>query len=117
MQGSSLPSHSSDGAFTLSPQTTGTGLVQLERQVSVSLVLPSSHCSPVSLVPSPHSGSMQLVRQASAVVSEFRVVPSSHSSAGGSTTPLPQIVPTVQLFLQASVSTVLPSSHPSPLSL
>src|SRR5688572_1816011 len=106
MHGASLPSHCSDGALMPSPQTTGTGGVQSERQSSVSLVLPSSHSSPVSVTPSPQSGSMQLVRQASALMSEFRVVPSSHSSAGGSTTPLPQTVPTVQLFLQASPSTV-----------
>ena len=53
-------------------------------QASVLLVLPSSQLSLFdgSVTLSPQLGSLQSVRQASGVESEFSVVPSSHSSGG-----------------------------------
>src|SRR6185436_6547825 len=63
------------------------------------LVLPSSHCSPASTMPSPHTGMMQLFRQPS----ELLVLPSSHASPA-SRFPSPQ---TVQLARQ-----VLPFAPP-----
>src|SRR5688572_26466627 len=65
---------------------------------------------------SPQLGSLQFSRHASGVVSEFRVVPSSHSS-GSWISPSPQKPSLSQLEVQPSPLAVLPSSHSSLLSV
>src|SRR6185369_14955808 len=60
---------------------------QFAEQPSPLVVLPSSHCSPLSTLPLPHTGSMvQEAEQPSPGTS----LPSSHSSPG-STLPSPQV--------------------------
>src|SRR6185295_15694000 len=83
---------------------------QLELQPSPERVLPSSHCSVPSRVPSPQTGSSwQVEEQASPEM----LLPSSHSSTGlppGSSVPLPQYSQR-QVEEQPSPFTVPPSSH------
>ena len=85
-QPSALPSHSSHGSTTPSPQN---GLTQFARQWPGEpfKASPSSHCSPIAgcVTPSPQYSGMQLSLQPSSKVR----LPSSHCSPGALTAPSP----------------------------
>src|SRR6478609_705946 len=82
------------------------GVVQAFEQASLSIPLPSSHCSPARSTASPQSGNAQALLQASSL----SLLPSSHASLGP-TRPSPQRA--TRQAVHASVSEVLPSSHSS----
>src|SRR5258706_218278 len=94
----------------LSPQR---GLVQLLRQSSVSTPFPSSHVSPASRCPSPHT--VQLSRHSWPLPPAGEPAGSQVSPCVVSTMLSPQLG-MVQLLRQSSVSTPFPSSHVSPAS-
>src|SRR3989344_4399142 len=89
-----------------SPQT---ALRQLLVQASVLLALPSSHCSPASVIPLPQNDIISIVH-AEEQPSPFVRLPSSHCSTLVRTKLSPQML-FVQLFLHASLLLPLPSSH------
>src|SRR5262245_25239850 len=86
--------------------------LHLDEQPSPDTVLPSSHCSPGSRMPSPQRGSCWQVAEQP---SPDTVLPSSHCSPG-SRTPSPQRGSRWQVAEQPSPETVFPSSHVSPKS-
>src|SRR5262245_7852615 len=91
---------------TPSPQNS---VRQVEEQPSFEVTLPSSHCSPQSIFPSPHSTRQKLEQPSQSVR-----LPSSHCSPG-SRLPLPHVAGGIswQSFVQVA-DPVGPSSHCSP---
>jgi hypothetical protein len=82
---------------------------QVAEQPSLSIELPSSHCSPASTMLLPHvpDSVWHVDEQPSPLV----VLPSSHCSELTSVTPLPQLVSTLHVDEQPSPLVLLPSSH------
>ena len=98
----------------------GVSFWQVEEQPSPLLVLPSSHCSPVSTMPLPQTAPGVSFWQVEEQPSPLLVLPSSHCSPV-SRRPLPQTgvgsVSFWQVAEQPSPLFVLPSSHCSPVSV
>src|SRR5690606_19138927 len=83
--------------------------LQVLRQASLLLPLPSSHSSPACLKPSPHFGRRQARVQPPVLLF---IGPWSHSSPGW-TMPSPQLG-SLQALVQPSLLMLLPSSQASP---
>ena len=73
------------------------------------LSLPSSHCSPASTTPLPHSGGVSIL-QLGSQPSPGTLFPSSHSSLPVHRKPSPHTA-SLQKLVQASLLLLLPSSH------